>query len=245
MNNSTLHFKRKENQLTAKTKSFWDPKINNNLLECKVSQQQIWDKLSGWWNKFRQRPVPEVEKFLKNKKGKVLDLGCGSGRNMILNKNAEYYGVDFSEEMLKHAEKNAKNKNIKAIFLKADIGNEKLPFENDFFDAGVFISTLHSIDKSKKRLKALKELHRVMKENSETIISVWDKNGDEKLREIKGKEAYLNWKADGKNYKRYYYFYDKEELLRELKKAGFKVMKKEAKIKSKHGDKNFIFYVRK
>lgn len=48
--------------------------------------------------------------------GKVLELGCGTGRNLILAakayKNAEFYGVDISTEMLKTAERATKRHNF-------------------------------------------------------------------------------------------------------------------------------------
>jgi ubiquinone/menaquinone biosynthesis C-methylase UbiE len=126
-----------------------------------MNQQQVWNKMAEPWSKFRKRAPGEVQEFLKNKKGKVLDLGCGSGRNLIANPNIQYYAVDFSEEMLKLAEKETGRLNIKANFFKA--GLEKLPFKDDFFDAALFVSTLHCIQGEENRKKALEELFRVLK----------------------------------------------------------------------------------
>lgn len=209
-----------------------------------MEQEQVWNKISAWWNKFRQKPVPEVEEFLKDKKGKILDLGCGSGRNMIANPDVSYYGVDFSEEMLKFAEKNAGGKKIRAVFLKEEIGKEKLPFKTDFFDAVICISTIHLIESAEKRKKALEELYRVMKRGAEAMISVWNKNSDPKLNDIAGKEACINWKQQEINYPRYYYFYDKEELENLLKKIGFKILDK-SPLKSEHSGKNLVVFLKK
>ena len=81
-----------------------------------MSQQTIWNKIAEQWSIFRRRTPSEVENFIANRKGKILDLGCGSGRNIIFNNNIKYYGVDFSEEMLKIAERETKNKKTNAIF---------------------------------------------------------------------------------------------------------------------------------
>ena len=42
------------------------------------SQEKIWDAIAEEWNRFRQKQVAEAIEFLKDKKGKILDLGCGS-----------------------------------------------------------------------------------------------------------------------------------------------------------------------
>ena len=209
-----------------------------------MDQEQVWNKISARWNKFRQKPVPEVEEFLKDKKGKILDLGCGSGRNMTANPDVSYYGVDFSEEMLKFAEKNARDKKIRAVFLKEEIGKEKLPLKNNFFDAVTCISTIHLIESAEKRKKALEEIYRVVKRGAEAMISVWNKNSDPKLKDIAGKEACINWKQQEINYPRYYYFYDKEELENLLKETGFKILDKNP-LKSEHSRKNLVVFLKK
>ena len=82
----------------------------------KQAQEQVWDKIAKKWRTFREKTPLEVEEFLKRKRGKVLDLGCGSGRNFIKNKNIIFYGVDFSEKMLSFAEKMQKEKKSKQNF---------------------------------------------------------------------------------------------------------------------------------
>ena len=225
-----------------------------------MSQQEVWNKIAEKWAEYRNRTPNEVDEFLKDKKGKILDLGCGSGRNIIPNNNIKYYGVDFSEEMLKFAEINAKSNQINAIFFQTDIGKEKLPFKNDFFDAAVFISTLHCIPSAEDRENSIKELFRVMKKGSNAMISVWKKEAIIKKLEPKKtdgvevniknlKETFVNWKKDGKNHQRYYYFYEKEELESLLKSVGFKILNlktKEGKtLIGNHPRTNFLVYVQK
>ncbi len=187
----------------------------------KLTQEQVWNEIARPWQEFRKKPLKEVIEFLKNKKGKILDLGCGSGRHILKLKEVEFYGVDFSEEMLKLAEKDAKRKKVKAIFKKAEA--DRLPFKNNFFDSAICIATLHCIEKAKKREKVLKELRRVLKKNKEALITVWSRN-HERIKN-KPKEAKIPWTKEGKKYYRYYYIYEKEELKSLLKKIGFKILK--------------------
>ena len=130
----------------------------------------------------------------KDKEGKILDLGCGSGRNFTKIK-AKTYGVDFSNSMLKFAKAQAKKKKMDVILKKAEANS--LPFSDNFFDAAIFIAVLHCIPDERKRKKALKELLRVLKPNSEALITVWDKN---QARFKKSpKELFIPWKHLGKN----------------------------------------------
>ena len=63
------------------------------------SQKQIWDDIASEWYKFKKNPSKNAEEFLKNKKGKILDLGSGSGRHLIKTKG-KLYLADFSEKMI-------------------------------------------------------------------------------------------------------------------------------------------------
>jgi len=217
------------------------------IIMAVLDQEKIWDELAGEWNKFRTSPPAEIIEFLKNNSGKILDLGCGSGRNLVDNKNIDYYGVDFSEEMLKFAEKNAETKKIKALFFKESA--DKLSFQDNFFDGAIFVSTLHCMPSPKSRENSLKELHRVMKKDSEALVSVWDKKETGNLEKTRTKEGNVIWKKDGKNYPRYYYFYDEKELSDILEKVGFKILKivnKDSQtLIGSHARKNLLFYVKK
>jgi tRNA (uracil-5-)-methyltransferase TRM9 len=208
-----------------------------------MNQEQVWNKIAEPWSKFRQNPPKEIIDFIKDKKGKLLDIGCGSGRNMIKQESLEYYGCDFSETMLKFAKQNAEKLEMKARLSKFNA--EKLGFDDEFFDNALFISTLHCIDNSTLRRKALQELYRVLKQGGEAMISVWDKESYSKTKKIEGKEGFIDWPKDGKNYKRYYYFYDIEELEYLLKETGFEIVKISEYGDGKHEKKNIIFYVKK
>ncbi len=197
------------------------------LKTLETNQEEVWDEIAKVWKGYRNVPVREVARFLKKKKGKVLDLGCGSGRNLIRFKG-EYYGVDFSEEMLKYAKEKAQALKMKSFFEKSSIDN--LSFESNFFDSAIFIDSLHCLESSASRRKALQELFRVLKPGSEAFISVWDRN-QERFKD-KGKETFVPWKVNYKTLDRYYYLYDQQELIDLLKELKFEIVKIFEKIKN-------------
>ena len=140
----------------------------------------------------------------------------------------------------------AKKQKYKQV-IKADLC--KLPFEDNFFDYALYISSLHCISSAKKREKSLEELARVLKSGGRALITVWDKN-QPKFKNI-DKEAYIIWNhhenGQDKSAERYYYLYDKEELINILSKY-FKIIKVHNqsvnKEDSKFSRKNILVEVR-
>lgn len=180
------------------------------------SQKQVWNSIAKEWNDFRQKPIKEVSEFLKKQKGNVLDLGCGSGRHLTEIKNGKMFLVDFSKEMIKYAKENAKKKKIRADFIVSDLTS--LPFKDNFFDSAIAIASIHCIEGEKNRKKALKELYRVLKVKANAIITIWNKNS--RWFKNSGKDKKIKWREKGE---RYYYLYDKLEILELLSEAGFKI----------------------
>ena len=211
----------------------------------KPDQENVWDNISIPWAKYVVKKVPAVEEFLKDKKGKVIDIGCGSGRNMIPNKDIEYYAVDFSSCQLGNSMMYAKDSNVKAKFFKLKANKlSKKDFKENMFDAGLFIATLHCMDSKQEREEALKELYRILKKGSEALITVWDSN-DARFNGLKG-DIYMNWREEGKEYFRYYYLYDKQELIDLLRGAGFEILEIYGEsLHDRFSKKNWIIRIRK
>lgn len=214
---------------------FMETKNNLNNL----TQEQVWDKIAPLWN--RDKKVPFGSNFDDNiffgfidkKDKKILDLGCGSGRNFpsIINSgfSGELYGVDFSGEMLKFAKENAKQLDLKCKIFKSKVS--KLEFEDNFFDKVVCIATIHCIETKKERNNTIKEMYRVLKLKGKLLITTWNK--DSERWKNKPKEKYVSWNLkeggddieEGKVW-RHYYLYNQDELASDLEKAGFKILKK-------------------
>ncbi len=187
------------------------------------SQKQVWDKIAEEWNEFRDKPDEKTINFIKSQKGKLLDLGCGTGRHFTKSKS-EIYAIDFSEEMIKFAKRKAKSLKIKKIKFFVSPATS-LPFENNFFDSAICTAVLHCIPTKKAREKTLKELFRVLKPKANLRIVVWNKENTRFKN--KPKESFIDWRSKGK---RYYYFYTEDELQRELEEIGFKIVFQKSKI---------------
>jgi ubiquinone/menaquinone biosynthesis C-methylase UbiE len=181
-----------------------------------MKQEEVWNAIAKKWANFRIKPTGEVLDFLKNRKGLVLDLGCGSGRHFLYDKNLKFYGIDFSEELIKIAREKD--------YVEVRVGNvSEIFYENDFFDFIVFSRVLHCIERIKDRRKSLEEIYRVLKDGGRALITAWGR-GSGRVKN-KEKESFIPWTVDGKKYKRYTYVYDFEELEAELLDVGFDILK--------------------
>lgn len=195
-----------------------------------MEQERVWDAISRDWSRLRRGKFKKVywffSKYARNK-GRILEIGCGNGRNLIpfVEIGCEAYGIDFSSKMLNEARKFCP----KAKYKKADI--RKIPFNEDYFDYVLSVASLHHV---KDGRKALNEMYRIMKKEGLGLITVWNKWQFKFL--FKNKESFIKW---GK-FKRYYYLYNYFELKNLIKKAGFKIIEGRGIF-----DKNLVFVVRK
>ena len=200
-----------------------------------MNQKQVWNNIAEEWHKFKTTPSKSATEFLNKSKGKVVDFGSGSGRNLLKLKKSEkreIYFIDFSEEMLKRAKERAKQLGIKIKIKVSPL--EKTDFQDNFFDAAICVAVIHCIETPNKRKNALKELFRILKPKAKAEIEVWNKDSG-RFKKVP-KEKFIAWRDKGK---RYYYFYDEKELKELLEKTGFKIIKK---IPS---NANIIFIVKK
>jgi len=181
-----------------------------------MEQEGVWDAIARPWKKFRHHKISHIVNFLKGKEGRILDLGCGSGRNFIIDDGLEFYGVDFSKEMIKLAKKRGIAKEVK----KGDVC--AIPYDDMFFNFVIFNAVLHCIEGGERRREALKEIYRVLKNGGEALISVWGR-GQERMKN-REKESFVPWSVEGEKVERYTYIYDEDELVRDLKSVGFKIV---------------------
>ena len=96
-------------------------------------------KYDGRWTQL----LPKIiKKYKLSNKSKILDLGCKKGFIMkdlkILLPKSEVLGIDISKYCKKHALKSVKN-SIKVC------NCINLPFEDNYFDFVVSISTIHNL----------------------------------------------------------------------------------------------------
>lgn len=139
-----------------------------------VLNKRKWNLLSGvydtfFYDVFRFMQRKAIEKLEIKPEMRILDLGCGTGRGLILfaekhGADHELFGVDISEKMISKALKNCANiKNAQFFVAPA----EKLPFGDSYFDAILCTNSFHHYSDPDH---ALQEAGRVVKTGGKTYF---------------------------------------------------------------------------
>ena len=173
---------------------------------------KAYNKIAKIYSKFTFDKLDQYQlnKFISMlpKKAKILDAGCGSGRdsNYFKEYGFDVTAVDAAEKMLQEAKKNVKGVKFKNIDIM------KTDFKKDSFD-GIWAaaSLLHS--EKKNVSKILGELKRVLKGEGVLYISVKEGDGEG----IKKVERYNNEPIP-------FFYYSISEIEELVKQAGFQIV---------------------
>jgi len=178
-----------------------------------LSVSQVYDKIAGDFNITRVRIWGSVKMFIDSipAGSKVLELGCGNGKNMLYRSDLDILGVDISKEQV-------------AICLKKNLRVSQgsivsLDFDTSQFDYMLCIATYHHLDNDDDRKNSLKEMFRCLNVGGTALITVWamEQPEDSNFRFTKSDEL-VPWlsRADGNRYLRYYHIYRAGELREEI-----------------------------
>jgi len=174
--------------------------------------------------------IPKIKKYVKifkkNRYKKVLDLGCGTGRNTIYlaQKGFSVYALDASKTGIEITKKKAQE--LKLINIKYKVADmKKTSYPKNYFDAVICIFVLsHGLLKDNEA--AVNEIYRILKPKGMLVtefMSTKDKTCG-KGKKIE-KNTYLGGMKDDPHMMHHYF--NKEEINRLLSKfTKFKISPK-------------------
>jgi ubiquinone/menaquinone biosynthesis C-methylase UbiE len=176
---------------------------------------EIYQNISSRFDRTRGYVWPCVTNFLDGLKPgcKLLEIGCGNGKNLLYREDLNSTGVDFVPNFVEMCKERGLH------VLKANA--LELPFEDNTFDAVISIAVFHHLSTEERRIQALNEMNRVLKPGGNGFVMCWayeqEYNGVKSTsRRIVAKgEQFVPW-IDYKHRnllgERFYYFYDKTEF---------------------------------
>lgn len=122
---------------------------------------------SHWWHVGRRRIiaglVEEVCKEVKDRRPRILDVGCGTGANLLmLSKYGDAEGVDISEDALAFCRERGLEK------VKHGAA-EELPYEDGTFDLVTALDVVEHLDDD---VASLREMRRVLRPDGRVLLFV-------------------------------------------------------------------------
>lgn len=102
--------------------------------------------------------------FKQDHDQKILEIGCGEGSLLaLLSRENQVHGVDISSSGVEKT----RQKGIPCHL--ADASNERLPFEDSFFDVVICLETIEHVENPHRMIW---EIKRALKENGRLLISI-------------------------------------------------------------------------
>ena len=186
--------------------------------------REVFNEIAPSWYNFRHWSIfrRELEALAPRwRQGRLLNIGCAHGADFLpFRQSFELYGVDFSSEMLKLAQKYSAKFDLAVSLAAADV--RYLPYAEGTFDRAISVATYHHLEGKEERLKALRELGRVLKPGGEAFITVWNR-GQPRFW-LRRREIVVPWQTRDKTLHRYYYLFSYGELEKLVKRAGFELL---------------------
>lgn len=194
-----------------------------------INTRQFWNKKIKEEKKILISPIYldkniSIANFLKNRNGKLLDIGVGYGtlEKILINRfsKLEFFGIDISKEAI-----NRIKELVNGEYLVADA--QKIPFGNNSFDFIVELDVLEHLNDAGIN-RSLKEVTRVIKNKGIFIVSVP-----------------LNESVEDKYLNRHIVSFDENNILKLLIDNGFGIIKtkKLYAFKTKYRLKTFLMKI--
>lgn len=120
-----------------------------------------------------QREVDFVlETLALSEEACILDLCCGQGRHALefAKKGYQVIGLDFSETLLNHAQKQAKEKNLPVKFVRSDM--RYIPFEGEFDAVVNLFTSFGYLEDDEEDEKVIKAVSKALKTEGKFLIDL-------------------------------------------------------------------------
>ncbi|CAN6596864.1 tRNA (carboxymethyluridine(34)-5-O)-methyltransferase [Trichomonascus vanleenenianus] len=180
---------------------------------------QVYQEIASHFSNTRYKPWPIVEKYLKDQApGSIgLDIGCGNGKYLNVNKDVLMLASDRSSHLVEIAQQKADSAVADAL---------ALPFADGRYDFAISIAVIHHFTTPERRIAAVKSILGTLNATGTALIYVWaleQKNSRRGWDEGMNQDVLVPWvtksSSSEETYQRYYHLYKEGELESDIKAA--------------------------
>lgn len=197
---------------------------------------EVYEQIASHFSSTRYKAWPIVKSFLLGlESGSIgLDIGCGNGKYLQVNRDVFIVGSDRSTNLTKIASQHQPHAAVVADTLA-------LPHQDGRFDFAISIAVIHHLSTPERRIAAVKAILATVREGGKCLIYVWALEQESSRRgwgEGDQQDIMVPWvmrnskkkveESEGKlqmetTYQRYYHLYRNGELEGDVVAAGGKV----------------------
>ncbi|KAK0122152.1 tRNA methyltransferase, has a role in tRNA modification [Cadophora gregata] len=191
---------------------------------------QVYEQIASHFSSTRYKPWPIVESFLQSlTPGSIgLDIGCGNGKYLAVNKDVFIIASDRSTNLVNIATQHEPHAAVVADSLS-------LPHQDGRFDFAICIAVVHHLSTRERRAEAVGAILKCLKGDGKALVYVWaleqkgsrrgwDEGGEQDVMVPwvmkSGKKKVEEGAEPEKTFQRYYHLYRKGELEEDVVNVG-------------------------
>ncbi|HYM38912.1 MAG TPA: class I SAM-dependent methyltransferase [Thermoplasmata archaeon] len=203
-------------------------------LATKAEVRATYERIAEPFAASREEPWPEVLQFGSSlpEAARIADVGCGNGRHArtLASTGRSIVAVDFARNLLLIGRRGSRGRVWGAHIAWIQAEATTLPLRDGCMDAAICVAVLHHLPTVGERVRALRELRRIVASRGRVFVSVWalDQPRFRKAvdarrqlpREVQG-DIEVPWTMpDGVVIPRYYHLFQEGELEQLIIESG-------------------------
>ncbi len=146
-------------------------------LATKAGVRATYERIAEPFAASREEPWPEVLSFASSlpEPARIADVGCGNGRHArsLASSGHRVVAVDFARNLLLIGRRGSRGRMWASQIAWVQGEATTLPLRDGSMDAAICVAVLHHLPSVEERIRALRELRRVLASRGRVFVSVW------------------------------------------------------------------------
>nr|XP_010296079.1 PREDICTED: putative methyltransferase KIAA1456 [Balearica regulorum gibbericeps] len=145
----------------------------------------VYEKIAPYFNDARYKAWPKVQQFISELEpgSLIADIGCGNGKYLHINSQVYKLGCDYCFPLVE----SARNEGHEVMVCHSLC----LPYRSECFDAVLSIAVIHHFSTEERRMRAIKEMARILRVGGQIMIYVWAM--EQKRRRFEKQDVFVPW----------------------------------------------------